>query len=341
MIAINGFGRIGRLVTRGHLLETALFDQPCHISHINDPADNETLAHLLTYDSTYGTLDDGLKIEADENGLVINDGLHTIKTSHTRLPSDLSWGASVVIDCSGALTRTDQVKELLTGSVQHVIVSGPYAKADFTCIVGANDHLLDPNKHRIVSMGSCTTNCAVPILDLIHQELGIESGYLTTIHAMTGDQCLLDRSHKDLRRSRTASASIIPTKTGADAVIGQIIPELAGKIKGSALRVPTQTVSAIDLTLNINKSISQTDLENLFIQAAAKETSVIDCTSAPLVSTDFKEAFASAVVDIPELVRVSDTCIRILAWYDNEWTFALRVRDTISLLPHFNNEQIF
>jgi len=330
-IAINGLGRIGRLVLR------ASVERKINVTHINSPGDIHSLAHLIKYDSTHGTFPHACHVEGDN--LVIAG--HKIKVTHEKDPSKLDWqGLDIVLECSGRFTKRD----LAAAHLKHahkVIVSSPCENTDKTIVLGVNHETLSASD-QVISIGSCTTNALAPIAKVLHDNFGIESGYATTVHAYTNDQNLTDGSHKDLRRARAACMSMIPTKTGAAESLRLVIPELGGKISGSAIRVPTSNVSLIDFSFHTLKDMTALDIEAAMRVASDDDMKgVLGIAEAALVSVDFNHSNFSSIFDPFETRVVGKRFGRILSWYDNEWAFAQRMLDvtkifnsTINLVKH-------
>jgi len=321
-VGINGFGRIGRNVLRASLGESKL-----EFVAINDITDAKTLAYLLKHDSVHGTLGDAVKAEGD----TLTVGSRSIKITTERDPGKLPWkdlGVDLVLECSGIFTDRDQAAKHLSAGAKKVIVSAPAKGADVTICYGVNHTTFDPKKHEIISNASCTTNCLSPVAKVLHETFGVKRGLMTTIHSYTNDQRILDLPHSDMRRARAAALSMIPTSTGAAKAIGLVIPELAGKLDGMAIRVPTPNVSVVDLTAELGKSTTAKDV-NAAIKAAADGPmkGVLKYCEEPLVSTDFNGSTYSSIFDA-ELTSVLDgNFVKILSWYDNEMGFSNRMRD--------------
>jgi glyceraldehyde 3-phosphate dehydrogenase len=328
-VAINGFGRIGRLTLRT-ILERHKRD--LNIVAINDMADLETNAHLFRYDSTYGIFP-GV-VEVGEGILKIDGG--NIIVLNQMDPSRLSWrqlNIDIVIESTGVFTDAAQVRAHLEAGAKKVIVTAPAKDEDLTVVLGVNDSAYDPRKHRIVSNASCTTNCLAPVAMVINDSFGIERGLMTTTHAYTNDQRILDLTHKDLRRARAAAMNIVPTSTGAAKAIGLVMPELKGKLHGLSLRVPTSTVSVVDLVVDLKKSTSVEDLNNALKQAAeGKLLGILAYCDEPLVSSDFRGNWASSIVDGLSTVVLEGKMAKVLSWYDNEWGYSCRVGDLATLM---------
>ena len=322
-VGINGFGRIGRNVFR------AGFDnQAIEFVAVNDITDTKTLGHLLKYDSVIGNFSG--KVEVQENSLIVNGKKIKVlmEKDHTKLPwKDL--GVDIVIESTGLKHFTDgeAARDHLTGGAKKVIISAPAKTPDVTIAMGVNDSIYDPAKHNVISNASCTTNCPAPVAKVLVETFGVKYGLMTTIHSYTNDQKLLDLPHKDLRRARAAALSMIPTSTGAAKAIGLVLPALKGKLDGLAIRVPTPNVSLVDLVVEVEKSATKEQVNEAFKKAAAGPLKgILQYSEEPLVSIDFKGNPHSAVFDAP-LTSVHESMIKVLAWYDNEWGYSVRVID--------------
>jgi glyceraldehyde 3-phosphate dehydrogenase len=328
-VAINGFGRIGRLTLRT-IVERHKKD--LNVVAINDMADLETNAHLFRYDSTYGIFPG--KVEVGEGILKVDGG--NIIVINQMDPSRLPWrqlNVDIVIESTGVFTEAAQVRAHLEAGAKKVIVTAPAKDEDLTVVLGVNDSVYDPLKHSIVSNASCTTNCLAPVAKVIQDSFGIERGLMTTTHAYTNDQRILDLTHKDLRRARAAATNIVPTSTGAAKAIGLVMPELKGKLHGLSLRVPTSTVSVVDLVVDLKKSTSVEDLNHALKQAAeGKLRGILAYCDEPLVSSDFRGNSASSIVDGLSTVVLEGKMAKILSWYDNEWGYSCRVGDLATLM---------
>ena len=320
---INGFGRIGRCIFRA-LAESGRGG--VEITAINSRADSAAAAHLLQYDSTHGRFGEEVKSGAG----FLESGGRRIRYTRESAPENIDWkaaGVDVVLECTGAFCAREDAARHLPGGAKKVLISAPSKNPDATVVYGVNHGILAENDFAVVSAASCTTNCAAPVLRVLHDNFGVVRGWLTTVHAMTADQRLLDESHKDLRRARAAGFNIIPTKTGAAVAVGLAVPELKGKIGGCALRVPTANVSLTDLTCILDGEFSAEEINAAF--AAAKKTmppGVLDVCGAPLVSSDYNRSEYSAVVDAGQ-TRAAGNLAKVFAWYDNEWGFACRMLD--------------
>jgi glyceraldehyde 3-phosphate dehydrogenase len=320
-IAINGFGRIGRNVLRA--LYTQAYRQDLQVVAINDLGDSAINAHLLKYDSVHGIFD--ATVDHDEEGLIVNDD--RISVTAIRNPAELPWkdqNIDVVFECTGLFTSRDKAAAHLTAGARKVIISAPAQGADATVVYGVNHEILRQS-HQIISNASCTTNCLAPVAQVLHRELGIEQGLMTTIHAYTNDQVLTDMYHSDPFRARSATQSMIPSKTGAAEAVGLVLPELAGKLTGMAVRVPVINVSLVDLTLNVSKQVSRDDV-NALMKAASEGSKVLGYNTLPLVSIDFNHNPLSSIFDANH-TKTTGKMVKVMAWYDNEWGFSNRMLD--------------
>jgi glyceraldehyde 3-phosphate dehydrogenase len=326
-VGINGFGRIGRNIVR-----TAIDDKDIQFVAVNDITDSKTLAHLLKYDSILGNLPHAITHTED----TISIEGKAIKVFKVKDPVQIDWasvGADIVVESTGLFTKGEQAKAHLRGSVKKVIISAPADGPDATFVLGVNHHTYDPAKHNVISNASCTTNCLAPVAKVLHETFGIHSGTMTTIHSYTNDQKLLDLPHKDLRRARAAAINMIPSSTGAAKALHLVLPELKGKLDGYAMRVPTPNVSVVDLTVFVEKPATK-DSVNAALKAAANGPlkGILAYTEEELVSADFKGNSNSSIVDSEYTKVVGDKCVKVLAWYDNEWGYSCRCRDLIKLL---------
>ena len=328
-VAINGFGRIGRLSLRA-MLERHKKD--LNVVAINDMADLKTNAHLFRYDSNYGVFPG--KVAVGEGVLQV-DGWN-IAVLNQRDPSKLPWkklGVDIVIESTGVFTDGNQVRAHLDAGAKKAIITAPAKNEDFTLVLGVNDANYDPRKHHIVSNASCTTNCLAPVTKVLHDNFGIERGLMTTTHAYTNDQRILDLMHSDLRRARAAAVNIVPTSTGAAKAIGLVMPELNGKLHGLSLRVPTSTVSVVDLVVDLKKSGSAESINEALKKAAhGQMKGILQYCDEPLVSSDFRANPASSIVDSLSTVVIEDKLAKVLCWYDNEWGYSCRVGDLAALM---------
>jgi glyceraldehyde 3-phosphate dehydrogenase len=328
-VAINGFGRIGRLVLRSIKQR---YKQELAVVAVNDMADLHTNAHLFRYDSTYGIYPG--TVEAGE-GMIRIDG-DNIAVHNQKDPSRLPWkqlGVDIVIESTGMFTDGAEVKAHLDAGAKKAIITAPATHEDLTVVLGVNDSQYNPRRHHIVSNASCTTNCLAPVAKVLHDTFGVERGLMTTVHAYTNDQRILDLMHKDLRRARAAATNIVPTSTGAAKAIGLVMPELKGKLHGLSLRVPTPTVSVVDLVVNLKKPASADNInEALKNAASAKMAGYLAYCDEPLVSSDFRGNPASSIVDGLSTVVLEDKMAKVLSWYDNEWGYSCRVADLAILM---------
>src|SRR6201981_2795412 len=327
-VGINGFGRIGRNVFRA-----ALKDPNLAFVAVNDLTEPKTLAHLLKYDSVLGNLTNQVSAGSDS---VIVDG-KSIKVFKEKDPAALPWdsvGAQVVIESTGKFTDANDAKKHLRGPVKKVIISAPAKNEDVTVVLGVNHEKYDGSKHNIISNASCTTNCLAPVAKVINDQFGITSGTMTTIHSYTNDQVILDFPHKDLRRARAAALNMIPTSTGAAKALKLVIPELAGKLDGFSMRVPTPNVSVVDLVAFVEKTTTKDEV-NAALKKASESGSLkgyVGYEEEELVSADFKGNPFSSIVDGKMTLVVGGTCVKVISWYDNEWGYSCRVRDLINYL---------
>jgi glyceraldehyde 3-phosphate dehydrogenase len=326
-VGINGFGRIGRNIYRA-----AMGDPEVEIVGANDITDPRTLAHLLKYDSVLGNLEADVSWKEDS---IEVDG-KSLKVFKVRDPKELDWkslGVEVVVESTGLFTKGPAAAAHLRDTVKKVIISAPATDPDHTIVLGVNDSTYDPAKHHVVSNASCTTNCLAPVAKVLHDSFGIVNGTMTTIHSYTNDQKLLDLPHKDLRRARAAALSMIPTSTGAAKALHLVLPELKGKLDGFALRVPTPNVSVVDLTVTVEKKASADSVNAAFKTAAdGALKGILGYSDEELVSIDFRGNDHSAIFDAPYTRVVGDTCVKVLAWYDNEWGYSRRCVDLIKLM---------
>lgn len=326
-VAINGFGRIGRQIFRINLAKQ-YFD----IVAINDLTDAKTLAHLLKYDSNYGTIEN--EISNTEDSISV-DG-KSYKVLKERDPEKLPWkdlGVDLVIESTGFFTDKAGASKHLTAGAKKVIISAPGKDADFTVVLGVNEEKYDPANHHIISNGSCTTNCLAPVAKVLNDNFEIEKGLMTTIHSYTNDQRILDLPHEDLRRARAAALSMIPTSTGAAKAIGLVLPELNGKLNGIAIRVPTPTVSITDLTCVVKKETTKEEVNAKMKEAAeGRMKGILAYNELPLVSMDYKHSPLSSIVDGLSTEVIGGNLVKVLSWYDNEWGYSNRVVDLIQMV---------
>jgi glyceraldehyde 3-phosphate dehydrogenase len=321
-VGINGFGRIGRIFYRA-----ALKNPKVKVVAINDLTNSETMAHLLKYDSVHGTLDRDVAAKGD----AIEVGGERVVIRSVKEPEKIDWkalGVDIVAECTGLFTKREDAAKHLAGGARKVIISAPATNPDITVVMGVNAHRYDPRQHHIVSNASCTTNCLAPVAKVLHENFKIERGLMTTVHSYTGDQRLLDFPHKDLRRARAAGLSMVPTTTGAAKAVGLVLPELAGKLNGLAVRVPTPNVSLIDLVVSIGKSGVTVSEVNAALKQAAEGAlaGILGFCEAPLVSADFNGSALSSVVDAANTYAI-DNLVKVLSWYDNETGYSTRMVD--------------
>ena len=327
-VAINGFGRIGRLTLRA-LIDRKIKD--VEIVAVNDLGVVESNLHLFKYDSVHGTFNDHITKTSNK----VKIGNYDIDFLSEANPNNLNWdklNIDLVVECTGIFTKREDAQKHLNSGSKKVLISAPATDPDITVVYGIN-HGSIKDDHKIISNGSCTTNCLAPLAFLIEKNLGIDSGYMTTVHSVTGDQNTIDTLHKDLRRARNSLISIIPTSTGAARAVSEVLPDLKGKIDGSAIRVPTVNVSLVDFKFFSKKETTEEILNNIFLEAEKSSfMNVIQTTSEPLVSNDFNHNPNSSIVDLKETKVINKKFCRILAWYDNEWGFSNRLVDVISTL---------
>ena len=326
-VGINGFGRIGR-----NILRASLGDAAIEFVAVNDITDPKTLAHLLKYDSILGNLPH--KVTYTDDSIAV-DG-KSFRVFKVKEPAELDWAsvaAEIVVESTGLFTKGSEAKKHLRGPVKKAIISAPATDPDHTIVLGVNEKTYDAGKHHVVSNASCTTNCLAPVAKVLQDTFGIVHGTMTTIHSYTNDQRLLDLPHKDLRRARAAALSMIPTTTGAAKALHLVMPELKGKLDGYSMRVPTPNVSVVDLTVFVDKPATK-DSVNAALKAAASGPmkGILGYTEEELVSADFKGNSNSSIVDAEYTKVVGDRCVKVLAWYDNEWGYSCRCRDLIKLV---------
>jgi glyceraldehyde 3-phosphate dehydrogenase len=328
-VGINGFGRIGRQVFK------AMFDfyeEELEVAAVNDLTDNETLAHLLRYDSNYGEFE--ADIEVSDDAFVV-DGVE-IKAFAERDPAKLPWGdlgVDIVIESTGFFTEAARAAAHRTAGAKKVIISAPARGEDITLCLGVNHDAYDPARHHIISNASCTTNCLAPVAKVVHDRFRIVRGMMTTVHSYTNDQMLLDGPHKDLRRARAAGINIVPTTTGAARAVALVIPELQGKFDGFALRVPTSTVSIIDFVVEVERATTVEEVNTAFRDEAEGDLEgILRFTDEPLVSMDFKGDTHSAIVDGLSTMVMGGNLLKVIAWYDNEWGYSCRLADVTAMI---------
>ena len=328
-IGINGFGRTGRQVLRTTMER---YPGKLEVVAVNTRSDVETSAHLFKYDTNYGTYPG--TVEAQDGAISI-DGQRIIAFAEAN-PEQIPWseaGVDVVVESTGSFTDATSASGHLKGGAKKVIISAPAKGEDITIVLGVNEELYRPSEHTIVSNASCTTNCIAPMVKVLQDSFGIKHGLMSTVHAYTNDQQILDKSHKDLRRSRAAAQNIIPTTTGAAKVVGMIMPELEGRIHGLAFRVPVSTVSATDFVAELNRPTSVAEVNAAFQKAAqGAMKGILDYTEEPLVSSDFKGNPHSCVIDGLTTIVVDGTMVKVVGWYDNEWGYATRIADFAALI---------
>ncbi|MFS3914419.1 glyceraldehyde-3-phosphate dehydrogenase [Bacillus australimaris] len=325
--AINGFGRIGRMVFR-----KAMLDDQIQIVAVNASYPAETLAHLIKYDTNHGRYE--CDVTAEDDALIVNG--KRVLLLNNRDPKQLPWGElgiDIVIEATGKFNSKDQAMCHIDAGAKKVVLTAPGKNEDITIVMGVNEDDLDPEKHVIISNASCTTNCLAPVVKLLDDEFGIENGLMTTVHAYTNDQKNIDNPHKDLRRARACAQSIIPTTTGAAKALSLVLPHMKGKLHGLALRVPVSNVSMVDLVVDLKKDVTAEEVNAAFSNASQTSLAgILDYTDEPLVSTDFNTNPYSAVVDGLTTMVMEDRKVKVLAWYDNEWGYSCRVVDLVKFV---------
>ena len=323
-VGINGFGRIGR-----NIIRAALGNDAIDFVAVNDLTNSATLAHLLKYDSVLGNLEADVKTTKD--GISV-DG-EEFKVLSMKDPAQLPWkdlGVEVVFEATGLFTKRDDAAKHLTAGAKKVIITAPAKGPDITMVLGVNEDKYDPSKHHIVSNASCTTNCLAPVAKVVHECFGLRKGWMTTVHSYTNDQNLLDLPHKDLRRARAAALSIIPTTTGAATAVGEVLPELKGRLDGFAMRVPTPNVSVVDLNALVDRKTTAEDVNKAFMDAAnGRLRGILAYSEAELVSVDFRRNPHSSIVDAPYTKVMDGDFVKVVAWYDNEWAYSTRCVDLL------------
>jgi glyceraldehyde 3-phosphate dehydrogenase len=326
-VGINGFGRIGR-----NIMRAALGDKNIDFVAVNDLTNAHTLAHLLKYDSVLGNLH--ANVEANGDAIAV-DG-DEFKVLSLRDPAQLPWkdlGVEVVFESTGLFTNRDAAAKHLQAGAKKVIITAPAKGPDFSVVIGVNEDKYDPSKHQIISNASCTTNCLAPLAKVIHQTFGLRKGWMTTIHSYTNDQNLLDLPHKDLRRARAAALSIIPTTTGAAVAVGEVLPELKGKLDGFSMRVPTPNVSVVDLAAIVDKKTTAEEVNGALTKAAnGPLKGILAISTEELVSIDFKGNPNSSIIDAPYTKVMDGDFVKVVSWYDNEWGYSNRCVDLLRLL---------
>jgi glyceraldehyde 3-phosphate dehydrogenase len=326
-VGINGFGRIGR-----NIMRASLGARDVDFVAVNDLTNAATLAHLLKYDSVLGNLADTVTADGDR----ISVGDESFQVLSSKDPAELPWkdlGVDVVFECTGIFTSREGAAKHLAAGAKKVIITAPAKKPDVTIVLGVNDDQYDPATHRIISNASCTTNCLAPMARVLHERFTIRKGWMTTIHSYTNDQQLLDLPHKDLRRARAAALSMIPTTTGAAMAVGEVLPDLKGRLDGFALRVPTPNVSVVDLNVLVGKKTSGDEVNAAFREAAAGPLQgILDVVDVPLVSIDFRGNPFSSIVDAPYTKVMDGDFVKVLSWYDNEWGYSKRCVDLLHFM---------
>ncbi|MGI8316825.1 glyceraldehyde-3-phosphate dehydrogenase [Halobacillus mangrovi] len=321
-IAINGLGRIGRMVFR-----KAAVDESIELVAVNASYPAETIAHMLKYDSVHGRFEG--EIKASDDGLLVNG--KKVKLCSTRNPLELPWNTldiDIVIEATGKFRTKEEASLHMEAGAKKVIITAPGKQVDATIVMGVNEETYEPNEHHVISNASCTTNCLAPVVKVLEDEFGIENGLMTTVHAFTNDQKNLDNPHKDLRRARGCTQSIIPTSTGAAKALGEVIPSMKGKLNGMALRVPTPNVSLVDLVVDLKKDVTVEEVNQAFAKVARREMKgILEFNDEPLVSIDYTTSPSSAIIDSLSTQVIEDRKVKVLAWYDNEWGYSCRVVD--------------
>jgi glyceraldehyde 3-phosphate dehydrogenase len=328
-IGVNGFGRIGRLVTRATL---ALYPNKLEVAAVNDLTDAKTNAHLFKYDTNFGVYPG--QVEA-QNGDLLIDG-HSVRVFSERDPGQIPWsemGVDIVVESTGIFTDGQKAAAHLKGGASKVIISAPASNVDLTMVLGVNDHIYDASKHNVVSNASCTSNCFAPMVKVLHEAFGIERGLMSTIHSYTNDQAILDQRHSDLRRARAAAQNIIPTSTGAARAIGEVIPEMRGKLHGIAFRVPTATGSITDFVAEVSRDATVEEVNRVFKEAAEGPLKgILEYTEDPIVSSDIKGNPHSCIFDALSTIVMQNRMVKIMGWYDNEWGYSCRTADLCSFI---------
>lgn len=327
-VGINGFGRIGRQSLKAMIERHP--DQ-LEVVAVNDLTDTRTNAHLLKWDSTYGPFPGQVSAEENAIDITLNGKEHRIRVVAERDPAKIPWGemgVEIVIESTGIFTDAEKARAHLAGGAKRVIITAPAKGEDVTIVLGVNEEKFDPSKDRIISNASCTTNCLAPVAKVLNDTFGIVKGLMTTVHSYTNDQRILDQQHKDLRRARAAAINMIPTSTGAAKAAALVIPDLKGKFHGISLRVPTATVSIIDLTCDLNRDTTVEEVNEAFKAAArGRMKGILEVTEEPLVSSDFRGNPASSIVDGLSTMVMGGNMVKVLSWYDNEWGYSCRVAD--------------
>ena len=330
-IGVNGFGRIGRLVTRATMER---YPDTLEVAAVNDLTDDKTNAHLFKYDTSYGVYPG--QVEADNGDLRI-DG-RSIKVFSERDPAKIPWsemGVDLVVESTGIFTDGEKAAGHLQGGASKVIISAPASNVDLTMVLGVNDGAYDKEQHNIVSNASCTTNCFAPMVKVLHEAFGIEHGLMSTIHSYTNDQAILDQRHSDLRRARAAAMNIIPTSTGAARAVGLVLPELNGKLHGIAFRVPTATGSVTDFVVNLSREVTAAEVNQAFQAAAAGGLQgILEYTEDPIVSSDVRGNAHSCIFDALSTLVMAGNMVKVMGWYDNEWGYSCRTADLCSFMSN-------
>jgi glyceraldehyde 3-phosphate dehydrogenase len=328
-IGINGFGRVGRLTLRA---VNQYHKGRLEVAAVNDLADAKINAHLLKWDSSYGPYPG--EVQAADDSIMVDD--KKVKVLAERDPANIRWGdmgIDIVIESTGLFTDATKAAGHLKGGAKKVLISAPAKNEDITIVLGVNEEQYDPKKHHVISNASCTTNCVAPVVKVLHQSFGLSKGLMTTIHAYTNDQRLLDTFHKDPRRARSAAINIVPTTTGAARAVTQVIPELKGRLHGLAFRVPVATVSVVDLVVDLEKEVTVEQVNRALEKAAAGELKgILEYCREELVSLDFRGNPASSIVDAPATMVIAGNMVKVLAWYDNEWGYSCRLADLAQYL---------
>lgn len=327
-VGMNGFGRIGRAVLR---IAQERLNSDIEIVAINARANAETLAHLFTYDSCYGTFKGNVEVK-DDDTLVINS--KEIKIVRHNDPADIPWkelGVDVVIESTGLFTQKEKAQKHIDAGAKKVILTAPGTNEDITVVMGVNEEKYDNELHNIISNASCTTNCLAPFVKVLDESFGVEKGLMTTIHSYTNDQQILDKNHKDLRRARAAAESMIPTTTGAAKAVAKVLPQLQGKLNGFSVRVPTPTVSLVDLVCELKKDVTIEEVNAALKEASeGKLNGILGYSEKPLVSVDYKGDSRSSIVDGLSTMVLEDNMVKVVSWYDNEWGYSTRTVDLVN-----------
>jgi glyceraldehyde 3-phosphate dehydrogenase len=328
-VGINGFGRIGRNIYRA----AAELNPDIEVVAVNDITDAETLVHLLRYDSALGSF----KYKVDVSGDGFKQDGHEVKVLSVKDPAQLPWrdlGVDIVLESTGLFTDAQKARAHIdSGGAKKVVITAPATHQDVTVVMGVNEKSYDPNEHSVVSNASCTTNCFVPMAKVLNDSFGVQKGMMTTVHAYTADQRLQDAPHKDLRRARAAAQNIIPTTTGANKAVAEVLPELQGKFQGMSIRVPVIDVSVVDLSVQLEKSTTAEDINAAFEEAADGEMrGILAVTHEELVSSDFKGDSHSSIIDAPSTLMLGDSFAKVVSWYDNEWGYSCRCVDLVTYM---------